>query len=390
MSPSLAASRARADTGWLFAASFRPFFLGAALYAAAAVPVWIWMHVTGVAEVAGMPALAWHAHEMVFGYLPAVMAGYLLSATPNWSGRLPASGRPLAGLFAVWVAGRIVPLFVPLAAGAAFDAAFPLAMAFVLMREARVKAHAQSRHGLALFPLLAVASVAHRLLATDYETAAMLGRLGIAVGVLLIAAVGGRLVPSFTRNALAGRGADRVPEPYGRFDVVSLFVATLGLGAWVAAPATLAAAILLALSAVVHALRLARWRGWLVRRPDILALHAGYAWAVAGMGLAALAAAPAWAVAPDAALHAFSAGAIGGMTIAVMSRLSATRGAGARADATLTGLAVACVNLGAALRVAAPFFPAWYVTLLVAGATLWSAGFGLFVLSHVVSRRRRS
>ncbi len=233
--PFSAATRTRMDAGWLFAASFRPLFLGASALAAVSVPLWAWMFLTGVAEVAGMPAMAWHAHEMVFGFLPALMAGYLLSATPNWSGKLPASGWPLALLTALWVAGRIVPLVAPLPLAAAADVAFPLAVTAALLREARVKPPKQSRHGLMLFPALAAASLGHRFLADDWEATSMLARVGVAVAVLLISAVGGRLVPSFTRNALTGRGADRVREPYGRFDVLVLAAVFPGLAAWVLA-----------------------------------------------------------------------------------------------------------------------------------------------------------
>lgn len=380
-SPSLAASRARTDAGWLFAASFRPLFMGASVLAAASVPVWVWMFLTGAGEVGGMPAMAWHAHEMVFGFLPAVMAGYLLSATPNWSGRLPASGKPLAALFAVWVAGRLVPLAAPVPVGLAADAAFPLAVTLALLREARLKPPKQSRHGLMLFPVLALASVAHRLVADDYELAAMLARVGVAVAALLISAVGGRLVPSLTRNALASRGA-RVPEPYGRYDVFVLAAIFPALAVWAAAPGSRAAAILMGAGAVLQAVRLLRWRGWLVRQADVAALHAGYLWLVAGTAFAALAAEPLALVPPDAALHVFTAGAIGTVTMAVMARLSTTRGAGARARTSLCGLALAAVNLAAAARAAAPILADRHEALLTAAAALWALAWTAFLLAQ--------
>ncbi|WP_051402284.1 NnrS family protein [Lutibaculum baratangense] len=389
MSPALAASRSRREAGWLFAAPFRPFFLFASLHAAASVPVWVWIYVSGANEVAHMPPLVWHAHEMVFGYLPAVMAGYLLSSTPNWTGRLPASGWPLAGLVSIWLAGRTVPLVAPAAVGLLVDAAFPLAVAFVLMREARAGRAAQSRHGLMLFPLLAAGSIAHRLFAGDHDVASLLARLGIAVGILLIAAVGGRLVPSLTRNALAAGGAERVPEPYGRFDVVVLLIGSAALAGWVAAPASVISGALLAAATLLHLVRLARWRGWLLRAADVLALHLGCLWLVVGTGLAALAADPPGAVPPDAALHAFSAGAIGVMTMAVMARLAATRGVTGHARADLALWALGLVNAGAVLRVAAPMAGVDHLPLLVAGAALWSGGFALFALAMIFGRKHR-
>jgi uncharacterized protein involved in response to NO len=382
-SPELAATRARGEAGWLFAASFRPFFIGASILAAAAVPAWVWMYFTGADEIAGMPAMAWHAHEMVFGYLPAVMAGYLLSSTPNWSGRLPASGIPLAVLFAIWLAGRAVPLVVPAPVGLVADAAFPIAVAAVLLREAFFKAPKQSRHGLMLFPLLAVASIAHRTLAGDPEWASLLARAGVGVAALMIAAVGGRLVPSLTRNALANRGADRVPEPYGRFDVGVLMAASLGLIAWILAPSHPATAVLAIGAGVLHVVRLARWRGWLLRDGGVIALHAGYGWLAAGTIMIGLSADPLSLLPPDAALHALSAGAIGAMTLAVMTRLATTRGAGSRTSGAASGIALIAVNAGALLRVIAPMAADWHPTLLVIGAILWSGGFAIFALAQV-------
>ncbi|WP_207620725.1 NnrS family protein, partial [Oharaeibacter diazotrophicus] len=172
-------------------------------------------------------------------------------------------------------------------------------------------------------------------------------RGGVAVAILLIAAVGGRLVPSLTRNALAAAGRDGggVPEPYGRFNVAVLVVALPALAAWTIAPAHVVTATACGLAAVLQAVRLARWRGWRVRRFDVLALHVGYLWVVAGTALAALAADPLAVVPADAALHAFTAGAIGTMTMAVMARLAGTRGARGRTHPRLAAFAVALATV---------------------------------------------
>jgi len=388
-SPSLAASRARTDAGWLFAAPFRPFFAGASALAALSVPAWVAMYLAGAAEVAGMPAFAWHAHEMVFGFLTAVMAGYLLSSTPNWSGRLPASGGPLAALFGLWIVGRLVPVLAPLPVALAADAAFPLAVTAALVREARIKSPRQSRHGLMLFPLLAVAAVAHRLTAGEYEIAAAATRVGIAVAVLLISAVGGRLVPSLTRNALAAREAEGVPEPYGRYDVLVLVALLPALAAWVIAPAGWITAALMGTAAVLQGVRLWRWRGWQVRRIEVLALHAGYLWVVVGTALAAvpLSAAIGAGISPDAALHAFTAGAIGAMTMAVMARLAVTRAGRSSAAGTLCTVAIVGVNLGALARVLAPFSSEHFLVLIAAGAGLWTIAWTAFTVAQIVAAR---
>ncbi|SOC25290.1 NnrS family protein [Stappia indica] len=372
----------RLADGWWLAVAFRPLFFAAALQAAAAVPLWVWIYTAGVAEVAGLPAMTWHAHEMVFGFLPPIMAGYLLSATPNWSGRLPTAGRPLALLVGLWLAGRLVPLVAPLPLALAADAAFPLAVSALLIREMRLGRSGQSRHGLMLFPVLAVAALAHRLLGDDPAMAATMARTGIAVAALLIAAVGGRLVPSLTRNALAGRGAERVPAPYGRFDIFVLLATSVALPAWVLAPDALFSAALLAAAGLLQLARLLRWRGWLLRRGDILALHAGYAWLVAGLLLAALSALPQSGVPADSALHALTAGAIGSMTLAVMSRLTTTRGPGDHAGQRLCLIALAAVNAGALLRISAPLSAEHYLHLIGSGALLWSFAYLLFALAQ--------
>ncbi|WP_186394254.1 NnrS family protein [Stappia sp. TSB10GB4] len=377
-----AASSRQGTDGWWLAVAFRPLFFVAALQAVAAVPAWLWIYTAGIAEVAGLPALTWHAHEMVFGFLPPIMAGYLLSATPNWSGRLPTAGTPLALLVGLWLAGRLVPFVAPLPLALAVDAAFPLAVSALLLREMRLGRSGQSRHGLMLFPVLAAAALAHRLFGDDPATAAMMARTGIAVAALLIAAVGGRLVPSLTRNALAGRGAERVPAPYGRFDIFVLLATSAALPAWVLAPDATVTGALLTGAGLLNLARLLRWRGWLLRRGDILALHAGYGWLVTGLLLAALAALPGLALPADAALHALTAGAIGSMTLAVMSRLATTRGPGGYAGRWLCGAALLTVNLGAVLRITAPIAPEHYLPLVAAGGLCWSLAYLLFAVAQ--------
>ncbi len=144
----------------------------------------------------------------------------------------------------------------------------------------------------------------------------------------------------------------------------------------------------MAIGAALQAVRLARWRGWLVRQPAVLTLHAGYLWVVLGTALAALAADPASAVSMDAALHAFTSGGIGAMTMAVMARLATTRGGGARANARLAMAALLLVNLSAACRVAAPFAVSGYAALLTAAALLWAAAWSTFLASQLLEAVR--
>jgi uncharacterized protein involved in response to NO len=382
-------ARSRAEAGWLFAAPFRPFFIAAASHAALAIPLWLWLYLAGVDTVAGMPAAHWHAHELVLGYLPAIMAGYLLSTTPNWSGSLPASGIPLLCLVGLWAAGRLTPMVLPAGAAVVIDAAFPLTMGAVFMREAWLQPRKGSRHGLMLFPLLAILTVADRVAANDPAVAALTTRACIGTGALLIAAVGGRLVPSITRTELPAQdAAGQVPEPYGSFDIIVVLAAFAALNAWIVSPFHPVTAVLASCAGLLHLVRLVRWRGWLLRQPGALALHAGYLWLAIATLLAGLAADPLALVPPDAALHAFTAGAIGTMTMAVMVRLATTRGTGRRPTSGCCSVALLLVNAGAVFRVAAPLLPAAYVTLLLWGGLAWSAGFAMFVLAHWMPTRR--
>lgn len=382
-SSSMAGARSRREAGWLFAASFRPLFIAASALAAASVPIWVHLYLTGGTEIAGLPAMVWHAHEMVFGFLPAVMTGYLLSATPNWSGRLPASGWPLAGLVFIWLAGRILPFAGGTTLALLADATFPAVVTVVLLREARVRSPRQARIGLALFPVLAFAAVGHRLLAAAPDLAALASRAGIGIAATLITVVGGRLVPSLTRNLLAGAGSDRLPATRVRLEAAVLVVTPLAAVAWTLDPVHQASGLLLAGCAVLQAIRLAGWRGWRVRQADVLYLHAGYAWLAIAPALASLSFRGVERMPADMALHAFTAGAIGTMTMAVMARLSATRGAGGRSSERLCGLALLLVNLSALVRVSAPL-AADVGPAMAAAAALWTGAWSIFLLGQIL------
>ena len=202
---------------------------------------------------------------------------------------------------------------------------------------------------------------------------------------LLIALIGGRIVPSFTRNWLVqtGRG-DSLPAPMDRFDGATLVFAGIGLAAWALAPQDWFSGVLLLTAGGLHAVRLARWKGWrTAAEPLVLVLHAGYAWvpvALVLMGLAALMPAQ---VPASAALHALTAGAMGTMTLAVMTRASLGHTGRERKADVWTSLIYAMVLAGALVRVAAPIVlgPAQYPALAVA-ATLWTAAFALFAVRY--------
>src|SRR5688500_15330248 len=189
--------------------AFRPFFLLAAAWAALAVPVWLAAYVHGYTLRGALPALIWHPHEMVFGFGMAAVAGFLLTAIPNWTGRLPVRGGTLAGLAVLWLAGRIALLVsgaIGTAASVALDLSFAVALIVVVARELVAGGNWRNLPMLAALALLLAANVLVHLHAEAGN------RLGIATLAMLIALVGGRIVPSFTRNWLA-RERPRVPPP---------------------------------------------------------------------------------------------------------------------------------------------------------------------------------
>jgi uncharacterized protein involved in response to NO len=296
---------------------------------------------------------------------------------------MPLQGSPLAALAALWLAGRVAlalsAVMGPWAA-AALDLAFPAALLGAVARE--IVAGQNWRNlpvCLALAGLLAANALTH-LEAIGFAATGPAGiRLGTAVLVALIALVGGRILPSFTANWLRKRGELRLPVPFGRFDLATIVLTWAALLAWTMAPAALPTAVVALAAGLANALRLARWRGHrTLAEPLVWVLHLGYAWIPAGLLLTSVGGFSPGMLPPVAGLHALTAGAIGTMTLAVMTR--ATLGHTGRALTADRGtlLIYACVSLGAVLRVGAPMLPGPEVLLSISGA-LWGAAFLLFV-----------
>jgi uncharacterized protein involved in response to NO len=365
----------------LWSGGFRPFFLAAGAFAAIAVPLWVVVLVSG-ADVAGSgDPQRWHIHEMIFGYVAAVLAGFLMTAIPNWTGRLPVRGRPLALLFLLWLAGRIAMLagsaLGPVAA--VVDAAFLIALAAVAWREVAAGRNARNFPVCAIVTLFALANIAFHVedMAGNGPDYAI--RAGLGIILLLISMIGGRITPSFTRNWLAKRGATAMPAPFGAFDKVCLAATALAAVAWTAAPAAAATAVLLALGAALHLARLLRWRGWTaVPEPMLLVLHVAYAWLPVAMALLA-----AGILRPEIGqspgIHAFTAGGIGMMTLAVMTRATLGHTGRTLTAGMRTNAIYLLVFAGAAIRVAAPWLPVDYLSAVTVAGGLWSGGFLLFV-----------
>ncbi len=367
----------------LFSAGFRPFFLLSALWAAVAVPLWLALFAGRIQVPSALAPIVWHVHEMIFGFGGATVAGFLLTAIPNWTGRMPIQGRPLAILVLLWLAGRIaVLLSAKIGANAAtvFDLAFPLVFFTVVAREILAGRNWRNLPMLVALALLFSGNLlVHLEVLGLASTAAVGNRLGVATLLMLISFVGGRIIPSFTGNWLAKQRPDIArPAAFDGLDRVALAMTALALVFWVAAPdgpvalwAELAAGITLTA-------RLLRWRGIFAgREPLLWILHLGYGWLALGFLLLALNGfVP---VLPQTtALHALTAGAIGTMTLAVMTRTSLGHTGRPLTAGPRTTMIYVLVTLAAVLRLLAPLGGSQYVLVLSLAGAAWSGAFGLF------------
>ena len=365
---------------------FRPFFLAAGLWSAAALALWIAMFTLGIGVPSRFGPLDWHVHEMLFGFVMAAVAGFLLTAIPNWTGRLPVQGGPLAALAALWLLGRIACLvssYLPPWIADAADLAFPAALIAVAAREVVAGGNRRNLPLLAPVTVLGIANLLMHLESDGIAVPAGLGwRLGLAATLVLISAVGGRIVPSFTRNWLLKRQGEALPAPFGWVDRAALASLHAGMFGWAFFPPFRPLAALLLLGAALNLWRLLRWHG---RRtagePLLLVLHVGYAWLAVGAALLALALlVPAVPLA--AAVHALTAGAMGTMILAVMTRATLGHTGRELAADGITRLIYVAVFGAAIARVAAPFAANWSEPLLAVSAGLWIAAFGGFVLHY--------
>lgn len=306
----------------LFSFGFRPFFLAASGWAAIAMVLWVAALAGAVDLPTRFDPVTWHVHEFLFGYLGAVIAGFLLTAVPNWTGRLPVVGWPLAVLAVVWLAGRIVVLIsanVPPVVTAIVDLAFPVALSIFLLREIVA---GKNWRNLIVLVMLAVFTVANAIFHTEASFDGFGARMGIGAGVMMISVIGGRIIPSFTRNWLVKRGATQLPTPpMRRFDRMTLASTVAALVAWVVAPTNGVVAGVLAVTGALHLVRLIRWQGHqTIAEPLVLVLHLSYAFVPLGAFALAVSVLQPAILPVHAALHVWTAGAIGLMTLAVMTR----------------------------------------------------------------------
>ncbi|WP_271043445.1 NnrS family protein [Pseudomonas sp. VB3] len=364
----------------LFRLAFRPFFLGGCLLALLAIPLWL----LALAGDAGwQPAggwLAWHRHELLFGFALAIIGGFLLTAVQTWTGRPGISGMPLAVLAGVWLAARLAWLFnLPWPLLAVLELSFPLAVAG-LMGWTLWKVRQQRNYPIVLVLLLLALADGlslYGLLCADEGWQ----RQAVLTGLWLVAAmmglIGGRVIPFFTQRGL-GRTEAVKPWPWLDYLLLagSALVALL-YASGVALIPSLWVGLLFALLGLGHLLRLVRWHDpGLWRVPLLWSLHLAYAWlAVACLGMAL------WHVgvplSPSLAVHALTVGAMGGLILAMIARVSLGHTGRPLTPPKGMTLAFTLLNLACLSRVLLVLI--WpYAALWLAGLC-WTLGLGLYL-----------
>lgn len=376
----------------VFHNGFRPFFLGGAVFAAVAVALWVAV-ITGLLSSASISnPLDWHAHEMVFGFFGAILGGFLLTAMPSWSNQPPITGPRLRFLFLTWVAGRLSMLLflfgnpdvLTVALGvAAVDLLYPVLLVIYAVGQVSKAPAIHNFPVVFMVGLLAVADSVFHLAPLIGTLRSQGPHLGLAVAAVLIALIGGRVIPNFTRNWLQQRQSPLVPASFGKFDMVAVVATVLGMVGWLVVPDFTGTGIVLAVAALLGVVRLGRWHGiHTFAQPLVFILHLGYLWLVAGLAALAVSVLLPNIFPAATALHVLTTGAIGTMVLAIMTR--ATRGHTGRpllADG-VTVLIYALVNLGAILRVAAPFLPVDYALGIALSGLIWSAAFVVFAIAY--------
>lgn len=275
------------DGAAILSGGFRPFFLAAPAFAAVAIALWLPAYFGEFTIPTAFAPRDWHVHEMLFGFAPAVVAGFLLTAVPNWTGRLPLKGAPLLMLLAAWLVGRIAVFFsaaLPWRLALLLDALFLAALLTVILREIIAGENWRNLRVASLVGLMLCGNVGFHLEAHVSGAAVYAERAGLSAIVLLIVLVGGRIIPSFTRNWLARIKGGRLPMPFGRFDAAAIFATALALAAWTGFPASPLTGAALLTAGVLQAGRLARWAGDRTFSDRLVfVLHAAYGFIPIGL-----------------------------------------------------------------------------------------------------------
>lgn len=373
----------------LWSRGLRPFFLMAGVCALALVPTWVAMLNGLLPAPTWLSPPWWHAHEMVFGFVVAAASGFLLTAVPSWTGSEPVTGRGLAALVALWLAGRVVMALagrLPPIAVAVVDLAYLPVLAVVLARPLLSSGQWRNYGFVVILLALATANLLTHLDAT--RVVGGVAHTGLRLAVFLVAAliviIGGRIVPLFTLGALRRAGSEAEVRSRPWVNRLAIAAVVLFIAIEMVAPRTRWTGSAALFAALVLVVRMSGWQTLrTLRDPLVWSLHLGYAWVAIGLGCIGLADLF-WLVPWTSGVHALTAGAFGTMILAVMTR--AALGHTGRPLQAPRGIpeAYLLVTAGALLRTTAPVLLPYNLlaALAVAGA-LWAAAFALFLAVYV-------
>jgi uncharacterized protein involved in response to NO len=364
---------------------FRPFFFGGAMWAVLAIALWLCSLSGAIVLPTEFDAVAWHRHEMLFGFVGAAVSGFLLTAIPNWTGRLPIAGKPLLALFGMWAAARLAVLFssrLGLWPAAVLDVGLFVTLGLLAAREV-LAAKNRNVPVVGLVLLFGLADAADYAGAAGKVSADLGWRSAISLVIVLISVIGGRIIPSFTRNWMAKQGIKRgLPTQPQTLDLVVIASTALAFVLWLAFPGDRLTGFVLLLAAAAQALRISRWGGArTLRDPLVVILHLGYLWVPVGLCLLGLSTAGA-DIPRSAGVHALTAGAMTTMILAVMTRASLGHTARNLVASPMTVACYACVTIGAALRVTASLGVGEYALMLDVAGAFWGAALLLFAIVY--------
>jgi uncharacterized protein involved in response to NO len=377
--------RRMASTMPFLRGGFRPFFFGAATWAVVAIALWLCVLAGEVTLPTRFDGVAWHRHEMLFGFVGAAVSGFLLTAIPNWTGRLPIAGKPLLSLFGLWAAARLLVLFSALIGfwpAAVADVGLFVCLALLAAREVV----ASKNRNVPVVGLVLLFGLAD---AADYAGAAAMvppdvgWRGAVSLVIVMISLIGGRIIPSFTRNWMVKQKmTGGLPTQPQSLDLLVIVTTAIALIFWIALPGERLTGVMLALAAAAQAMRLSRWGGLRTASdPLVLILHLGYAWVPIGLVILGLSIAGA-DIPESAGVHALTAGAMTTMILAVMTRASLGHTARELKASPATVGAYACVTIGAVVRVGASFGIGAYAIMLDIAGLLWGAALLLFLVAY--------
>jgi uncharacterized protein involved in response to NO len=371
----------------LFAYGFRPFFLAVGVYAVLGLIAWLWIYTTGAQPLPSQPAQLWHGHEMLYGFVGAAIAGFLLTAVPSWTSARGFAGRPLILLAALWLTGRLAfaaAAVLPLTIVAVCELAFIPVLAGLL---APALLRARNRNSPLLLVLVSIwltdVVFMYALMRDDVLLARTTLLVAIDIVLLLVTVIGGRIVPAFTASALRARGLATDLRTSRWIDgiVIAAMIAVVLVD--IIDPWHQVAGAVAAVAAIAHAWRLIGWRSWrTLDEPLVWSLHLAYAWLPAGLAMKALylSGNAAWAA---HWLHALTIGVAAAMILAVMTRASLGHTGRPLSASRLIGSAYILLSLAAVMRVLAPpLAPGAYQWSVVAAGTLWICAFAIFIVIY--------